>query len=73
MPMPLGASRAKPTIAVGFSIALKMATKCSRSISIQAFNSLLLQKNGKKGCNDTTILKTFCIFAPCDTINKATE
>ena len=38
--MPLGASRAKPTIAVGFSIALKTATKCSRSISIQAFNRL---------------------------------
>lgn len=42
MPMPLGASRAKPTIAVGLSIALKMATKGSRSIFIQAFNLLLL-------------------------------
>ena len=56
--MPLGASRAKPTVAVGFSIALKTATKCSRSIFIQAFNRLLL-KNGKKGCKDITILKTF--------------
>ena len=59
MPMPLGASREKLTIAVGFSIALKMATKCSLSISIQAINRLLLQKKQQKGYNDTTILKTF--------------
>lgn len=46
--MPIGASREKLTIAVGLSIALKTATKCSRSISIQAFNSLLLQKKQKR-------------------------
>ena len=57
--MPLGASRANPSVAVGFSIALKMATKCSRSIFIQAINRLFLQKKRQKGCKDITILKTF--------------